>query len=223
MDIPRMPHYGRLLIVPISKAFQYYRDMEAYTERYPDYCKQVDIIEKSDNGNMIKTKEFWNTSIDNDIDHVVLYVNYNLIPLTEIQYEIVDSSYKKLIGIKNHILLEERENNQTGIEANNVLLDAECFPPHTRESDKYEEMIEYFTIKDCIHLENKQMEPFKEGQLCAKCFRGRLQTPRTKESFQRNGYKRKITFWECDRCDFQYEGTYIQTGNGINISDRYSG
>jgi hypothetical protein len=223
IHIPRMPHYERLLIVPISKAFEYYRDIEAYTERYPDYCKQVDIIEKSDNGNMIKTKEFWNTSIDNDVDHVVLYVNYNLIPLTEIRYEIVDSSYKKLIGIKNHILLEERENNQTGIEANNVLLDVECFPPHTRESDKYEEMIEYFTIKDCIHLENKPMEPFKEGQLCTKCFRGRLQTPRTKESSQRNGYKRKITFWECDRCNFQYEGTYIQAGNGTNISDRYSG
>jgi hypothetical protein len=223
MDIPRMPHYERLLIVPISKAFLYYRDIEAYPERYPDYCKQVDIIEKSDIGNMIKTKEFWNTSIDNDVDHVVLYVNYNLIPLTEIRYEIVDSSYKKLIGIKNHILLEERENNQTGIEANNVLLDVECFPPHTRESDKYEEMIEYFTIKDSIHLENKPMEPFKEGQLCTKCFRGRLQTPRTKESSQRNGYKRKITFWECDRCNFQYEGTYIQAGNSTNISDRYSG
>jgi hypothetical protein len=49
---------------------------------------------------MIKTKEFWNTSIDNDIDNFVLYVNYNLIPLTEIHYEIVDSSYKKLIGMR---------------------------------------------------------------------------------------------------------------------------
>jgi hypothetical protein len=71
MDIPRMPHYERLLIVPISKAFQYYRDIEAYTERYPDYCKRVDIIEKSENSNMIKTKEFWNTSIDNDIDKYI--------------------------------------------------------------------------------------------------------------------------------------------------------
>jgi hypothetical protein len=92
----------------------------------------------------------------------------------------VDSSYKKLIGIENHTLLEERGNNQTGTEVNNVLLDIECFPPHTRESDKYEEMIEYFTIKDSIHLENKPMEPFKEGQLCTQCFRGRLQTPGTK-------------------------------------------
>lgn len=119
MDIPRTPHYSRLLLVPISKAFQYYKNIEVYTERYPDYCNQVDIIEKSDNGNMIKTKEFWNISIDSDIDHVVVYVNYDLIPLTEIRYEIVDSSYKKLIGIKNHIWLDERENNQTGIEANN--------------------------------------------------------------------------------------------------------
>jgi hypothetical protein len=88
-------------------------------------------------------------------------------------------------------------------------------------------MIEYFTIKDRIHLEDKPMEPFMKGQLCTKCFRVRLQTPRTKESSQRNERKRKITFWECDRecdrCDFQYEGTHIQTGNGINISDRYNG
>ena len=224
MDIPRtLPHYERLFIVPISKAFQYYRDIEASTERYPDYCRRVDIIENSENGNMIKTKEFWNTCIDNDIDHVVLYINYNLIPLTKIHYEIVDSSYKKLIGIKNHILLEERENNQTGIKVNNVLLDVECFLPHTRESDKYEEMIEYFTIKDSIHLENKPMKPFKEGQLCTQCFRGHLQTSGMKESSQRNGYKRKITFWECNRCNFHYEGTYVQPGNGTNISDRYSG
>lgn len=67
------------------------------------------------------------------------------------------------------------------------------------------------------------MEPFKEGQLCTKCFKGRLQAPRMKETYQKNGYKRKITFWECDRCGFHYEGTYIQTGNGINISDGYSG
>ncbi|HKG87978.1 MAG TPA: hypothetical protein VKA95_06600 [Nitrososphaeraceae archaeon] len=46
MDIPRTPHYGRLLIVPISKAFQYYSDIEAYVDRYPDYCKQIDVIEK---------------------------------------------------------------------------------------------------------------------------------------------------------------------------------
>lgn len=223
MDVPRTSHNGRLLIVPISKAFQYYSDIEAYVERYPDYCKQVGIIEKSNNGNIIRTKEFWNISIDSDIDHVVLYVNYNLFPLTEIRYEIVDSSYKKLIGIKNHILLEEREDNQTAIEANNVLLDIVCFPPHSRESDRYVELIDYFTIKDCIHLENKPMEPFKEGQLCTKCFKGRLQPPRTKETYQENGYKRKIVFWECDRCGFQYKGTHIHTGNGINFSDGYSG
>jgi hypothetical protein len=158
MDVPRTSHYGSLLIVPISRAFQYYSDLEAYTERYPDYCKQVDVIEKSDNGNMMKTKEFWNIFVDRDIDHVVLYVNYNLFPLKEIRYEIVDSSYKKLVGIKNHILLEERENDQSAIKANNVLLDIVCFPPHSRESDRYEELIDYFTMKDCIHLENKPTE-----------------------------------------------------------------
>ena len=47
------------------------------------------------------------------------------------------------------------------------------------------------------------MEPFKEGQLCTKCFKGRLQTPRNKGISQEDGYKRKITFWECDRCGFQ--------------------
>ena len=124
MDIPRTPHYSRLLIVPISKAFQYYKDIEAYEKWYPNYCKQVDVIERSNNDSSIKTREFWNLSIDNNTDHIVLYVKYNFILLTEILYEIVDSSYEKLIGIKNHVLLEEREDNQTGAELNNVLLDA---------------------------------------------------------------------------------------------------
>ena len=169
--------------------------------------------------NMIKTKEFWNISINNDINHVVLRVNYALIPLTEIRYEIIESSYQKLIGIKNHIMLEELEDNQTGLDANNVILDALCYPPHSQESEIYGELINYFTIKDCVYLENKPMEPFKEGQLCGRCLKGRLQPPRTKEIYEENGYKRKVTFWECSRCGLHYEGKHIQTSESVKFSD----
>jgi hypothetical protein len=213
MDIPITSHYERLLIVSISKAFQYFSNIEEYKTRYHEYCGQVDIIEKSNHDNTIKTKEFWNISINENIDHVILYVKYMFFPLTKIQYEITDSSYEKSIGIKNVILLHELENNnQTGIKGNNALLDLVCFPPHSSKSDRYEELIHYFTVKDCIYLENKPMEPFKKGQLCTKCFRGRLQHPRIKENYEHNGYKRKITFWECNSCGFQYKGTHIQTG-----------
>jgi hypothetical protein len=210
IEIARISHYDRVLIVPISRAFQYFSNIESYTTWYPDYCKRVDILEKSSDGNDIKTKEFWNISINNDIDHVILYVNYTFFPSTGFQYEIRDSSCKKSIGIKNGILLEQRENNQTAINGNNVVLGVVCFPPHSQESQSYEELIDYFVVKDCIHLENKPIEPFREGQLCTKCYKDRLQAPRTKEIYEENGYKRKIVFWECDRCGFQWLGTHVQ-------------
>lgn len=75
-DIINPPHYARLLIVPISKAFSYFSDIESYPIIYPNFCKRIDIIERSEN--TIVTKEFWNISINNKIDHVVLYVHYTL-------------------------------------------------------------------------------------------------------------------------------------------------
>lgn len=83
------------------------------------------------------------------------------------------------------------------------------FPPHSKKSDTYDELIDYFTIKDCIYLENKPLEPFKDGQLCTKCFKGNLQAPRSEKIYQVKNFKRKVIFWECDRCGFHWRGTHI--------------
>jgi hypothetical protein len=63
------------------------------------------------------------------------------------------------------------------------------------------------------------MEAFKQGQPCTECYKGRLQAPRTKETFQENRFKRKIVFWECSLCSFQYQWTDIQVADTINFSD----
>jgi hypothetical protein len=209
MDIPNISHYSTLLSVPISKAFQYYSDLESYRIRYPNYCMNVEKIGDYTE-NTVKTRELWNVYLGDDVEHIVVYLKYTLSQPTKILYEITDSSYKSLIGIKSGILLDERENKQTALEYNNVLLDAMSFPPHSKESDTYSELIDYFTVKDCIHLENKQLEPFKEGQLCTKCFRGRLQLPRTEEIYQDRRIKKKLIFWECNRCDFRWRQTILQ-------------
>ena len=166
---PSISHSGRLLIVPISKAFQYYCDLESYPTRYPDCCKQFDLLDTNDN--KVKTRELWNIALNNDVDHVVLHVLYTFSPQTNIQYEIMESSYEGLVGIKSGISLTERENYQTAIDYNNVLLDTICYPPHSKSLHRYDELIDYFRIKDCIYLENKPLESFKEGRVLPNALR----------------------------------------------------
>lgn len=106
-------------------------------------------------------------------------------------------------------MLTQRENDDIAIQGNNVLLDVISFPPHSIKSDRYEEMIDYFITQDCIHLENKRIEYFKQGDVCIKCNDGHLECPRTKEIFEENNYKRKIVFWKCDSCGFEYQGINV--------------
>jgi hypothetical protein len=81
MDIPIISHYSRLLNVPISKAFQYYSDVESSQIRYPDYCMKVEIVGEAPD-NSIRTKGLWNISLSNDIDHIVAYITYTFLQPT---------------------------------------------------------------------------------------------------------------------------------------------
>lgn len=209
MDTPTISHYGTVLDVPISKAFQYYSDVKFYPRRYPDYCGKVDKTEESSN-NTFRTRELWYIALSNEIDHIVVNLSYTLSPPTSILYEVTDSSYEKLKGIKSGILFEEKENNQISMEYNNILLDAVSFPPHTTSSDKYNELLTYFPIKDTFHIRYNMSSPFKKGQLCGKCLRGHLQAKRTAEKYQVEGFKKRIDFWECDKCRFRYQGFYFE-------------
>jgi hypothetical protein len=70
-NVTGTPYYSTALTVPILEAFEYFRDIESYPQRYPNFCKSVYVLERSDDN--IVTKEFWNISINNDfgmlLDH----------------------------------------------------------------------------------------------------------------------------------------------------------
>jgi hypothetical protein len=145
-----------------------------------------------------------------------LNVRYSFFCPNQIKYEIING-YAKAIGIKNAILLTDRGNNETSIKGNNVLLDVISFPPHSIKSDRYQDTIEYFRIQDCIHLEKKGIEYFKEGHLCTECNVGHLSAPLTKEIYVKDNLKRKIVFWKCDSCGFEFQGFTLGTNDDINI------
>jgi hypothetical protein len=89
--------------------FEYFQNVEGYPKRYSRYCESVEIIDKSDN--TITTKEFWNISLDKDVDHVLIKVRYELIPYTEIRYEIMEANLARLIGIKNRMKFSDLQDN----------------------------------------------------------------------------------------------------------------
>jgi hypothetical protein len=88
----------------VSKTFQYYSDVELYPKRYPEYCGKVEKIEEIDSN--FKTRELWYIGLSNDVSHIVVYLKYTLSPPTKILYEVTDSTYEKLKGIKSGIVLE---------------------------------------------------------------------------------------------------------------------
>jgi hypothetical protein len=210
VDIPNTSHYGTILNIPISKVFQYYSEVELYPKRYPEYCEKVEKIEELDTNNF-KTREVWHLGISNGISHFVVFLKYTLTPPTSILYEVTDSTYEKLKGIKNGIVLEESENNHTSMDYNNVLLDALSFPPHSTTSYRYEELLTYFPAKNSFGIHYGISSPFKKGQLCGKCRKGRLQGPITKEDLEVKGFKEKIQFWECDYCHCRYYGYGVES------------
>jgi hypothetical protein len=212
-------HSTRLTIVSKQRAYEYFSDIESYPQRYPDYCKKIEILEKSEN--CITTKEFWNIMIQEDIDHVVLTVKYTFLPPEEIQYEIIDG-YDKAIGVRNHILIRESKDERLFVDYNNVFLDVICFPPHRIQYGHhyfrdYHDKIHYFTIKDCIHLEKKPMEPFKEGELCSKCKKGHLEKSTKKEDFSENNFRRRTDIWICDTCGQEFKHYMVDTSDEISF------
>lgn len=205
-NVTGIPHYSIVLNVPISEAFKYIKDVESYPQRYPRFCSNVEVLQRSDDG--LLTREFWNISISDKIDHVILKVQYSFLFPSQITYEIING-YEKAIGIKNNVLLTEKGATQTIMKRNNVLLDVISFPPHSIRSDRYQDVIDYFISKDFIYLEKKTVEYFKENQVCKKCNEGRLEGPRTKEIHGEGNFRTKTVFWKCDCCGFEFQGFSI--------------
>ena len=101
---------------------------------------------------------------------------------------------------------------------NNPLLDIICYPPHSIRPGmsgftRYMDIIEYIIKSDCIHLEGKSIEQFKEGDICSKCTKGHLLSSQKIEDFisTRGDFRRKIFVWKCSNCGFEFKHYDIDT------------
>jgi hypothetical protein len=90
-------HFTRAFNIPLSKVYDYYSNIQEYTQRYPRHYSKIDVISSSDD-NSINTRQFLNISLDRNQDHVNVEVKYTFVPQKEIQYEI--KGYGKTV-IKN--------------------------------------------------------------------------------------------------------------------------
>ena len=109
------------------------------------------------------------------------------------------------------------------VDGNNVLLDVICFPPHSIKYGDYHftayhDMINYFTVKDCIHLENKPMEQFKQGKLCSKCNKGHLENSAKSEDYTKGSFRRRTKVWVCDFCGQEFKQFWVDTRDEIHFS-----
>ena len=218
----RTPHSSRPLIVTLKKAFDYYKDIESYPMKYPNYCKRIEILDHSDD--TLTSKEFWNISLDNDTDHVLIKVKYIFYPPTKISYEIIDG-YNKAVGIKNYIKLDKSNIGMCSVNYNNTFLDLVCYPPHIMRRNnsnqyllqRYYDYIDYFIWQDCIHLEEKPIEGFKEGDICNQCKDGNLEVSPKAEDYSHDNYRRRIKVLKCNKCDQEFKMIHAYTSDEISF------
>jgi hypothetical protein len=153
-------HFARAFNLPLSKVFEYYRNIEQYTHRYPLYYSKIDVIERSDNS--ISTRQYLNISLDEYEDHANVDVKYTFLPMKEIQYEIKGYGEN---AIKNSIWFRDKDTvgkpYQCAVEINHVPLDIMHYTIHSMERgmmryNEYTRMIDYLREQDLEHLENKR-------------------------------------------------------------------
>jgi hypothetical protein len=160
MGMPSIDVNGRFLTGPISKVFGHFSNIESYTEKYPHYYGKIDLMSRV-NEKSITTREFLNISLDAERNHVVVHVQYKLIPMKEISYEVI-GDYGN--GIKNKITFQAM-GRLTYVIGTIVPLDIISLPPGSKESKQYIRMLNYFRSQDIICLQNKPLGN-KIGEIC---------------------------------------------------------
>lgn len=200
--------------VPISKIFDYFSDFEAYKERYPTYCADIQIIEKSDS--QIRTKELWNLSIG-EMEHTRIEVLYTLKPPTEIEYEIVEGYGK---GTLKRMQFESRSDAQTHVNMNLPAFDiVKILLPKDLDYSNYASQIAQYLIKqDSRILEGKYQGEFAEGQLCPKCQKGKLifWGKGSQESADRRESKEEEAF-RCQFCGHEFGNAKLSVNERIDV------
>lgn len=190
-----IPHSGGDYRVSKESAFEYFQNFEEYPRRYQKYCKWVEVIDRSEN--MVTTREFWNIALDEDVDHVLITVRYELTPFTEIRYEIM-SGY--MTGIKNSMKFSDLENdpNKSVIDFALPILDSTGHPWGGKRNPVYDNLWLYLRIQNAQHLEGKKIK-FAIGLTCSVCKKGKLGT-RLGGSTEIGNHKLIDEQFECDMC-----------------------
>jgi hypothetical protein len=213
-------HFTRAFNIPLSKVYDYYSNIEEYTQRYPRHYSKVDVISSSDD-NSINTRQFLNISLDRNQDLVNVEVKYTFVPQKEIQYEI--KGYGKTV-IKNSMWFRGEDTvgkgYQCAVEISHVPLDLICYPPHSMECDmirynEYSRMIEYLMEQDLQHLENKRMG-WRIGDSCKKCGKGTLRSGGKKEDTGDG----RIETLVCDYCRSEFANQRVESYDTIVFDER---
>lgn len=188
-----IPHSSGEYRVSKESAFEYFQNFEEYPQGYPKYCKRVQVVDRSEN--TITTKEFWN--MDTDVDHVLITVCYELIPFTEIRYEIT-SGY--MTGVKNSMKFSdlESDSNKSLLELALPILDVNSHPWGGKRNPVYDNLWLYLRIQNAQHLEGLRIG-FTLGQTCSKCKNGKLGA-RGGGGSEVGNHKLTDEQFECDSC-----------------------
>lgn len=206
-----MEHYSKKLDVSITKSFQYFSEFEKYPERYKKHCSRLDILDKTTY--TVTTEEIWNMTIG-QLAHVKIKVRYTLIPINEIQYEILEGYGK---GTKNNTIFRDTD-GKTLILASLVPLDI-FLKFYENTNPVYQRMVKYFVIQDSKFLEGKFNE-FKNGDPCSKCEYGYLVfIPKTERCDDMNGQTRESEYFKCDRCNEEFSNYVLGLEEKIEIKD----
>lgn len=182
-----------------ESVFEYYQNFEEYPQRYPKYCEWVKVVDRKEN--TVTTKEFWNISLDNDVDHVSIKVRYELNPFTEIRYEIMEANLARLVGIKNSMKFSDLQNNpdfNLVVEIAMPILDITGHP-NVSKSTVYQDLGMYLTSQDSICIRNNQGSRFAVGQTCSICKKGIL-GGRGGGGIEVGNHKLTDEQFECDSC-----------------------
>lgn len=201
-------HEVRSYIVTKQEAFDYHKEFQQYSIRYPKYCQNIEITNCTNTE--ITTKEFWNVTLDSETDHALIEVRYHLTPNSEIKYEILKGN---MSGVKNRIIFSDSKNQnyKSEIYFSLPVLDLTGHPLIGKGSSIYDNLLLYLRIQDAKHLEGKR-GTFEIGQICPRCNRGKLGA-KPGEIIGVNNNTKTVQRFQCDSCGETFSHTTMISRN----------
>lgn len=196
---------------PISKVFDYYKQIEEYPERYPKYCIRIDVLEKKEN--FLITSEMWNAVLG-DLEYMKIKVKYIFTPYTEIKFEILDGYGK---GNVNGIILNEALKNNVGARLAWTPLEA-IELMYGENEPTLTTMAQYFNRRDVEIYEGRQVET-KSGDPCPSCKVGKIFPTGKYEKTTKENESHSDRKFKCDKCGEIITHHEIGIQDKINIKD----